>query len=771
MSPISRELRRQLEGGASSLLDALGYSGTAASEAKRDTWWWLLARARAVRARRGLIRGWAVAWTSLGYAELVPIDVLSPGPGEVTIQVEASAVSPGTERAHYLRLANTARVWIPGYSAAGTVVAVGPDVASLRVGDRVAASGVQHASVATVPAGNVYPIPAGVTLEAAALVQLGVICGQGVEKCGPASGEAFGVVGSGVIGALAQRLAAARGGDPAAIVARSRSKERIARRGGAARFLVVGEDDGEIAALRLPVVIEATGSPEAINVAIAAAGSDGRIVLLGSPRGTTRGLAVDQIREKGLRLIGAHVRTLDSDGGVEGHRRHAAQFLEAVAAGMPVDDLTGPGLDPREAGAFYRDLVHDSGIVGAHFDWSHLEPHARISNGGFLRLPNLLGRGVDADGPPLRDRSYRVGGPLAIADPFADAEGHLRIGMVGCGDIAVSNAAAAVAAPNVSVTACYDPERGLAADIAERCGGIVCSTCAALLERADVDAVLLSVPHHLHAPLAIEAARAGKHVIVEKPPANELAGASAMIAAAREARVVLSVCFPDRYEPRALLARRLIEGGALGEFAGATVKFFRDKTATYWLGGFSGRSRSDWRRLRDQAGGGVLIMNLSHYLDLLLHLTGVEVDELGAVAASTDPTTEVEDVVSVSMRFGNGAVATVSGGSAVRGAEASEFRLWGRDGHIALEPDARFFTLRALDDLRTARWHTLGKPPRFSTRAVYLSRLATAIARGTEPDVTGDDALAVQAVIEAAYEASRTATVVRPSDVLARATT
>lgn len=733
----------------------------------------MTARAQAVKSLRGLIGGWAVAWTGSGYAELVPIDVLRPGPGEVTIRIEASAVSPGTERAHYLRLPNTAPLWIPGYSASGTVDAVGPDVDSLRVGDRVAAPGVRHASVATVPAADLHRIPDGVSLEAAALVQLGVICGQGVDKCRLASGEPFGVVGSGVVGALMQRLATAAGGDPVAVIAGSRSKEGIARRGGAANLLVVGEDDRQIAALRLPVVIDASGSPEAVNVAIAAADVDGRIVLIGSPRGTTRGLAVNQIREKRLRLIGAHVKTLEIETrrtGVERDRLHAERFLEALAAGMPVADLVGPGIDPRDAPAFYRKLAaDDSRMVGAHFDWSRLEPSARLSNGGLLRFPNLLGRGVDADGPPLRDPRSQAAEVLTVEDPLADAEGNLRIGILGCGDIAASNAAAATAAPNVSLTACYDPDHRLAADLADRFGGVVCPTVEALLVRADVDAVLLCVPHHLHAPLAIEAARAGKHVAVEKPPANQLAGARAMISAAEEAGVVLSVCFPDRYEPRALIARRLIDGGALGELAGATVKFFRDKSPAYWRGGFSGRSRSDWRRRQDQAGGGVLIMNLSHYLDLVRHLTGMEVEAVGAFAASTEETTEVEDVVSVSLRFANGGVGTVSGGSAVRGAEISEFRLWGKDGQIALEPDARFFTLRPLDGLRTARWQSFGKLPQVSTRAAYLSRLATAIARGVKPDVTGDDALAVQAVIEAAYQASRTASVVRPSQVLAGA--
>ena len=287
------------------------------------------------------------------------------------------------------------------------------------------------------------------------------------------------------------------------------------------------------------------------------------------------------------------------------------------------------------------------------------------------------------------------------------------------------------------------------------------------LERGDVDAVLLSVPHHLHAPLGAEAAAAGKHVIVEKPLANDLRAATELAEATERAGVALSVCFPpavpaqrgrgpeadrrrcSRRVPRSpvqllhgqagvLLDRRLLRPGAL-ELA--------------------------WSR--EQAGGGVLIMNLSHYIDLVRHLTGVEADVVLARTQIEEPTAEVEDAVSVSVQYANGALGSLFATAALRGSEPStELRLWGPDGTIAVEPDPRLYTLRALNGLRTNRWHSFGRLPSRNIRAIFFSRLATAIDRGEAPEVTGDDGLAVQAFIEAAYRSSDSGQSVSPAELL-----
>jgi predicted dehydrogenase len=629
---------------------------------------------------------------------------------------------------------------------------------------------VPHMSVVTAPATSVHAVPVGIPIEAAAMVQLGVICGQGVRRAAVEPGQPVCVIGAGLIGALAQRLATAAGAGLVTMVARSRVKEAIGQMEGN-RFLVADADQEEIEALAAPVVIEATGDPEALGLAVEAAGQGGRVILLGSPRGVTSDVPLATIRAKRLLVIGAHVDTLRHESrltSIDMYEREAQAFLGLLAADeVSVTDLVETVIDPREAAAFYRRLVRARDIVGASFDWTRLAPEERIGKGRLWRVPDLSGRGMDFRRRPLPPKGRRRVSLVDRADAFAGESGRLRIGLFGCGDIGVQNAAAIRASPNVELVVCYDPVGSLAEDVGETYGAEVAPTSDALLANDGVDAVLLAVPHHLHRPLGAEAAAAGKHVVVEKPLADNLESAAELVRTAERAGVMLSVCFPQRYQPEVVVARRLIEAGALGEFAGVLLNFFMDKPPSYWVGGFSGRAYSDWRSSRELAGGGVLIMNLSHYVDLVRHLTGLEADVVTARTQKVEATAEVEDAVSVTVSYGNGALGSLFGTAAMRGSgPTTELRLWGSDGQIAVEPDPLVYTLRALDGLRTNRWQTFGRLPAVNMRAIYFSRLATAIDRGEPPDITANDGLAVQALIEAAYRSSDSEQSVSPSALL-----
>jgi predicted dehydrogenase len=256
-------------------------------------------------------------------------------------------------------------------------------------------------------------------------------------------------------------------------------------------------------------------------------------------------------------------------------------------------------------------------------------------------------------------------------------------------------------------------------------------------------------------------------LIVEKPLAQDLASAVELVGAAERNNVVLTVCFPQRYESSALVAKRLVSEGALGVPSGAFTLFLTDKPPSYWLGGYSGRAVTSWRTSRERAGGGVLIMNLSHYLDLVRHLLGLEVESVAALANVVDGPSEVEDTVSLTVGYANGAVGTVLACSAVRGGAGGETRveLWGPLGRIALEPRAAAYSTRAIGGMRASRWYALGGDGA-NVRARYLSRVATAIHRGEEPDVTARDGLVVQAQLEAAYRSAESGEIVRPADLL-----
>jgi predicted dehydrogenase/NADPH:quinone reductase-like Zn-dependent oxidoreductase len=734
-------------------------------DARRSARWWLEARRDALLNRTGLVRGWTVLWRAGGTCELVPIDVAGPGPGHVTVGVDYSAVSPGTERARFLRLphAQPTLPHRPGNSLAGIVLAAGADTA-FAPGDEVAVMGAPHASVVTVPAAAATRVPAGVGLAEASTVRLGVISGLGPSLGRVGAGDDVCVLGAGLIGLLAARLAVARGARTVTVVARSSRKADVAGAGGVTQFLA-GPAPRELDELGASVVIEATGDPAAIDLAIAAAAPRARIVLLGSSRGGPHRLDVDAIRAHELELVGAHVDTLALTG-PDADAAAARDYLHVLAGGLDIGDLVAERVDPRECGLFYRRLATSSGVVGALFAWDGLQPTRPPARSAILRRPDL----GPAGNLPATAAAPRRGALHAPAGPFAGASGHLRIGLLGAGDIAVRNAAGIGAAPNTELAACFDPVPALAEDIARRYGGEAVASAEALFEDPRVDAVFLCVPHHLHAPLALEAIAAGKHVIVEKPPANDLAGAVAMSDAAARAGVRLTVCFPHRYDAGVATARRLVEAGALGALRGGAVSFLSDKPASYWSGGFSGRAQSDWRASREKAGGGVLIMNLSHYVDLLLMFARADIDEVTATSAALEGPPEVEDAIAAAIRFAGGALATVTGCSSVRGLPGgSEVRLWGRDGHIEVEPEPRVYTMRAVDGVHPGRWQTFGELPDVPIRAVFASRFATAVAEDREPEVTPDQALAVQAVMAAAYASAETGAPVRPADLLAAA--
>ncbi len=749
----------------------IGYTPKSLEEAQRDTLWWIYARAQAALNRRTLDTASGIAWTGAGYAELVPIEVPRPGKGRVSVRIESSAISPGTERAQYLKLPNTAVGILgrPGYSSAGIVRAVGRNVYGIRPGDRVAVTGVAHASLATVTVSQVFPIPDSISFEAASLIQLGVICRQGVRLAGLDAGQEFAVVGAGPIGALALRLAAINA-TPRAVIATTTSKESAARRGGAQDFLTTVEDAARIEGLNAPVVFEATGNPEALSVAAAAAGRGGRIVLLGSPRGVTANFPLELFREKRLEIVGAHVDTVDIESeqtGEDLRRRHGETFLQQlVEHELFLEDLIGPGIDPREASLFYKELTERLDQVGAHFDWSLLPNRERVTSGHLLRAPNVLGRGMDAK-RPIRRRPSSTNELFELGNQFDGASGNLRLGLIGCGDIAVHNATGIAVAPNCRLVACFDPVRRLAEDLAKKYGAVATGSVEELLDRSDVDAVVVSVPHYLHAPVAETAIAAGKHVVVEKPLANTLESAVQMNCAAEAAGVALSVCFPQRYDPSVVISRRLIERGAIGRFEGATIRLYLDKSPAYWLGGFSGRIQSHWRRSKQGAGGGVLIMNLSHHVDLIRHLGRVEADTVLATGGAMNNSAEIEDSISVGIRFDNGAVGNLSGFSSVRGTTHDEIGLWGETGHVMVMPEPRVYSLRAIPGLRTSRWQTYGTLPPPRIRAVFFTRLGTAISEGFPPDVTGRDGIAVQAVIEAAYRSMESESSERPIELIA----
>ncbi|HET9610068.1 MAG TPA: GMC oxidoreductase [Acidimicrobiales bacterium] len=370
------------------------------AEARR----WLSARRRARRLSPAASRATALTWPAPGRAEVVPVEVPEPGHGQVSVLVDASAVSLGTERARWLRLPGAAVAYPhqPGYSLAGVVRGVGPGVHDIESGTPVAVWGAPHQSLVTVHRAQVHVLAPGTDLAHASLVTLGAIAELGVARAGEVAGRSLAVTGAGAIGLLAQRIAAASGAGPCTVVAASSAKDEVVRGDAAARPCPPAAVDDIGAA----VVIEATGAAAGLELALRAAAPGATVVLLGTTRAESVAFPLDIVDERGLRVVGAHAGLLDAEGGTDGlDRRGAAQrFLDRMAAGtVRVDDLVTERVDPLAAGVLHDRLAHDRTAVVPVIEWWRLASELRARPGG-LALPNPFRRGLTAPTPATAER-------------------------------------------------------------------------------------------------------------------------------------------------------------------------------------------------------------------------------------------------------------------------------------------------------------------------------------------------------------------------------
>jgi predicted dehydrogenase len=198
----------------------------------------------------------------------------------------------------------------------------------------------------------------------------------------------------------------------------------------------------------------------------------------------------------------------------------------------------------------------------------------------------------------------------------ADGERGVRYGLIGCGDIGVVRAAALERGPS-SLAAVSDIDASKAGAIAQRAGVPADSDWRRLLERADVDAVIVATPPSLHAEMCIAAFEAGKHVLCEKPLARSAAECREIVDAAQTAGLVIATGFNYRFYPSFMLARQILDSGRIGRLSHIRA-----------YAGYSAVGHNQpWVHDAAVVGGGALHDNGIHLIDLVRHFLG-EVEEV-----------------------------------------------------------------------------------------------------------------------------------------------
>ena len=327
-------------------------------------------------------------------------------------------------------------------------------------------------------------------------------------------------------------------------------------------------------------------------------------------------------------------------------------------------------------------------------------------------------------------------------------------GIVGTGVIAAIHADAIAMVPDARLAAVTDVAVGAAAAFAAARGCAAEPDLDALLARPDVDVVSVCVPSGLHAEIGIRAARAGKHLVVEKPIDVTLNAADRLIDAARAAGVALTVISQHRFDPGLIEARRLLDEGALGRLVlgEASTKWYR--TQAYY-------DSAAWRGTNAMDGGSLMNQGI-HYVDLLRWCMG-PVSEVTALCATQTHQIEVEDTSLAALRFASGALGTIVASTSVFPGFAQRLEITGTEGTITIEDGAivrRAFSSGAHEPRGPhGAAAAAGSNPAavdVASHAAQLEDLLTAIEAGREPAVTGESGRATLEIICAVYESART---------------
>ncbi|MCL2005214.1 MAG: Gfo/Idh/MocA family oxidoreductase [Planctomycetaceae bacterium] len=255
-----------------------------------------------------------------------------------------------------------------------------------------------------------------------------------------------------------------------------------------------------------------------------------------------------------------------------------------------------------------------------------------------------------------------------------------RFGIIGCGMIAGFHAQAIKAAGG-SLTACFDTRADAADKLAQQQAG--CKPYHALdefLADKNIDIVTIGTPSGAHLEPALAAAKAGKHLIVEKPLEITLERCNQIIKACKENNVLLSTIFHSRFHDSSLLLKAAVDSGRFGRLAlgDAIVKWYR--TQEYYDSGA-------WRGTWELDGGGALMNQAIHTIDLLLWLMGPVVEVTAHTALLAHERIDVEDTAVATVKFVCGALGTIVGTTASYPGYLKRIEINGSKGSAILEEE------------------------------------------------------------------------------------
>ncbi len=253
-------------------------------------------------------------------------------------------------------------------------------------------------------------------------------------------------------------------------------------------------------------------------------------------------------------------------------------------------------------------------------------------------------------------------------------------GIIGCGMIANFHARAIADCRGAKLVACFDMVPAAADRLAQQTGCKAYHDLDAMLADPEVDVVTIGTPSGAHMEPAVAAARAGKHIIVEKPLEITLKRCDKIIAECEKAGVTVSTIFPSRFHDSSQEMRRAIDAGRFGRITvgDAFVKWFR--TQEYYDSGA-------WRGSWELDGGGALMNQAIHSVDLLIWLMGPVAEIRAQTALLAHQRIAVEDVAMATLKFESGALGIIEASTAIYPGYLKRIEIHGSAGSAVMEEE------------------------------------------------------------------------------------
>lgn len=352
----------------------------------------------------------------------------------------------------------------------------------------------------------------------------------------------------------------------------------------------------------------------------------------------------------------------------------------------------------------------------------------------------------------------------------------LRFGVIGCGVIGGLHARVlsgyAPLAERARLVAVASPSPERARRLAEETGSEA-TDVAALLDRSDIDVISVCTPSGLHAELGLRALAAGKHVVVEKPVDVTAEAADRLIDGARQAGRALAVISQRRFDPASRVLRSALDAGEFGTLTSGLVEVPLWRGQSYYDSG-------DWRGSRALDGGGALLNQGVHAVDLLQWLMGPVVEVAAHTALKGHHSIEVEDVVTASLRHAGGALTSLLATTAAYPGRTTRLTVHGDRGSAVIDNDELTWFHAAGPEDDTSAYGAYGAGNQAAERRPapvaeqrdasgllpsphgdQLLDFCDAVAEGRPPAVDGEEGRRALRTVLAVYEAARTGAVIQ----------